>query len=98
MKRLLPFSVSGYMKEVAMPCIFVVLVSIIPSYYINRYVQIHPAVLFFVLFVIACVSIFLLGCTRGERNMILRKLKGRSLIWVRIFNGCFTLYVLDKIY
>lgn len=75
-KRLLPFSVKGYIKEVIVPCALVSLVSIIPSYCISVYVQAHPIVLFLVLFVIASVSVFLLGCTRGERDMIWGKVKG----------------------
>ena len=76
-KKLLPFSVSGYMKEVIIPCVLVALVSIMPSYYISEYVRIHPLALFFILFIIASVSILFLGCTRGERRMILRKIRVR---------------------
>ena len=75
-KRLLPFSVGRYIKEVMKPCALVLLVSIVPSYYIDRYVQMHPIALSFVLFIIACVSVFLLGCTKGERGMVLRKARG----------------------
>lgn len=74
-KKLLPFSVSGYMKEVVKPCILVLLASIIPSYYINRYVQIHPVALFFVFFIIACFFVLLFGCTCGERLMLWRRIK-----------------------
>ena len=81
-KKLLPFSVNKYIKEVIIPCILVSLTSIIPSYYINEYIQIHPIVLFFVLIVIACISILLLGCTRNERNMILQKIKRMNRLYM----------------
>ena len=76
-KRLLPFSVCTYIKEVVSPCVLVALVSVIPSYYISEYVRMHPIALFFILWFIACISIFILGCTRGERGMIFRKMRGR---------------------
>lgn len=76
-KRLLPFSVRAYIKEVVSPCVLVALVSVIPSYYISEYVGMHPVALFFVLWIIACVSIFILGCTRDERGMILKKVRGK---------------------
>lgn len=82
LKRIIDFSAKHYVKEVIIPCFFVVCVSlvfpIITKIYIGN--SLHPIGHILIAFLSSSFFGFFIGFRKNERNAILAKVKIRSII------------------
>lgn len=79
-KELVDFSISDYLKRCIMPCIFVGCVSlVIPLllllFRINN--SLHPLMMFAICFLCGCASIWVIGLSKNEKNLIFNKIKNK---------------------
>lgn len=77
-KELVEFSILDYLKKCIMPCIFVGCVSlVIPLmlllFRINN--SLHPLMMFAICLLCGCASIWMIGLSKNEKNLVINKIK-----------------------
>ncbi len=77
-KELVEFSIFDYLKQCILPCVYVCALSLIVPFVIsitNLGSSMHPLFLFLICLICSCVSIWLVGLSRHERDIIINRIK-----------------------